>query len=145
MLDSGCRTWGVVIQWARTACETEQGIPFDRAQWNPWYRLCIMVDEETLQSVLDIPPEDVDSYNSTGFVILIDGTWQPYLLSEEDLEGYISPPPENDFEPVQGCTLEDVGWMKVHCHRAQIVASAHICDGGDWEREYSRPPEIGFF
>lgn len=120
-------------QWARTACETEQGVPFDRAQWanTARYKFCIMVDEEALQSVLDIPLEDVDDYNDTGFVILVNGRWEPELLSEEELEGYTSPPPENNFEPVQGCTLEDVGWMKVCYDRAQIVTSAFMCNGFD--------------
>lgn len=133
-------------QWARTACETEQNVLFDRAQWVPMprYKLCFMVDEEALRSVLDIPPEDVDGYNDTGFVILVNGRWETEFLSEEDLECFTSPPPENDFEPVEGCTLEDVGWMKVRYDRAQIVASALLRDGGDWEVEYRRPPEITF-
>lgn len=38
--------------------------------------------------------------------------WEPEFLSEEELDGYTSPPPDNNFEPVQGCTLGDVGWMK---------------------------------
>jgi len=133
-------------QWARTACETEQGVPFDRAQWanTARYKYCIMVDEEALQSVLDIPPEDVEGYNNTGFVVLVNGRWEPRFLSEEELEGYNSPPQENSFEPVQGCTLEDVGWMKVCYDRAQIVASAFMRDGFDWEAQYRRPPEITF-
>lgn len=62
-------------QWARTACETEQGVPFNRAQWanTVRYKFCIMVDEEALQSGLDIPLEDVDHYNDAGFVVLVNG------------------------------------------------------------------------
>lgn len=119
--------------WAHTACETEQGVLFDRAQWanTARYKFCVMVDDEALQSVLDIPLEDVDRYNDTGFVILVNGRWEPEFLSEEELEAYTSPPPENNFEPVQGCTLEDVGWMKVCYDRAQIVTSAFMCNGFD--------------
>ncbi|KAF7136733.1 hypothetical protein CNMCM5793_006051 [Aspergillus hiratsukae] len=133
-------------QWARTACETEQGVPFDRAQWahTARYRLCIMVDEEALQSVLDIPLEDLDAYNETGYVILVNGRWEPGFLSEEELEAFTSPPPENNFEPVLGCTLEDVGWMKVCYDRAQILASAFMRNGPDWQAQYRRPPEITF-
>ncbi|KAF7167045.1 hypothetical protein CNMCM5623_000519 [Aspergillus felis] len=117
-------------QWTRTACETKQGVPFDRAQWanTARYKFGIMVDEEASQSVLDIPLEDIDDYNDTGFVILVNG----------------SPPPKNNFEPVQGCTLEDVGWMKVCYDRAQIVTSAFMRNGLDWEAQYRRPPEITF-
>lgn len=133
-------------QWARIACETEQGVPFDCAmrEMAVRYNVCIMVDEEALQSVLDIPLEDVDGYNENGFVILVNGRWEPYFLSEEELEGYTSPPQENNFEPVQGCTLEDVGWMKVRYDQAQIVASAYMRDDSGWNAEYRRPPEIAF-
>lgn len=85
-----------------------------------------MVDEEALLSVLKIPPEEVDGYNKTGFVILINGQWEPEFLFD-------SPLPENNFEPVKECILEDVGWMNVRYHRAQIVSSAFMNDSGTWE------------
>ncbi|KAL1853846.1 hypothetical protein Plec18167_007167 [Paecilomyces lecythidis] len=133
-------------QWAHTACEIEQGISFDHAQRAAAarYKFCIMVDEEALQSVLDIPLEDINGYNKTGFVILVNGRWKPEFLSEKELEGYISPPPENNFEPVKGCTLEDVGWMKVLYDRAQIVTSSFMRNGPEWEAQYRRSPEITF-
>lgn len=40
--------------------------------------------KEALQSVLDIPPEDVEGYNNTGFVVLVNGRWEPRFLSEEE-------------------------------------------------------------
>lgn len=134
-------------QWARTACETEQGMPFDCASqgMSARYRLCIMVDEEALQSVLNIPPEDVDGYNPNAFVILIEGQWKPGYLTEEELEGYQNLPAENDFEPVGGCTLEEVGWMKVCYERAQIGPSAYITGEGQWGDLYVRPPEMTFY
>ncbi|RAO70265.1 uncharacterized protein BHQ10_006277 [Talaromyces amestolkiae] len=130
-------------QWAHSACETEQGIPFNRASqgMSARYRLCIMVDEEALLSVLSIPPEEVED---GAFVILIEGRWKPRFLTEEELEGCGSPPPENNFEPVEGCTLEEVGWMKVDYKRAQIGPSAHITSDGAWADLYVRPPEMTF-
>lgn len=53
-----------------------------------------MVDEEASQSILDILLEDVDAYNETGYVILVNGRWEPGLLSEEELEAFTSPPPD---------------------------------------------------
>lgn len=104
-----------------------------------------MVDEEALLSVLIIPPEKLDSYNNTGFVILIHGQWEPDFLTEEDLTGYHSPPPENNFESVKGSsTLEDVGWMNVCYDEAQIETSTYMCDSGIWGDRYIRPPEITF-
>jgi hypothetical protein len=36
-------------EWARVAYETEQGVPYKRAEWAySRYRLCIMIDEEAL-------------------------------------------------------------------------------------------------
>ncbi|PCG89192.1 Hypothetical protein PENO1_106090 [Penicillium occitanis (nom. inval.)] len=133
-------------QWARTACETEQGVSFNYASRasSARYRLCLMVDEEALLSILNIPHEAVDGNNDTGFVILINGQWKPEFLTEEDLKAYHSPPPENNFEPVKGCTLEDVGWMNVCYDRAQIVPSAYIRNSGIWGDWYIRPPEITF-
>lgn len=51
---------------------------------------------------------------------------------------------ENNFESVLGCTLEDVGWMKVCYDQAQILASAFMRNGPDWQAQYRRPPEITF-
>lgn len=127
-------------KWASTACEAEQGVPFTLAQWSNTarYGLCIMVEEEALQSVLDIPLEELDTYNETGFVILVNGR-QEAERGEEESDELV----EDDFEPLHGCTLEDVGWMKVRYGQAQIMGSAHMGNGFCWEREYRRPPQIG--
>lgn len=134
-------------QWARTACETEQGVSFKRTSRanTAQYRLCIMVDEEALLSDLNIPREKIDGYNDPSFVILIHGAWEPEFLTEEDLTGYHSPPLENNFESVKGSsTLEDVGWMNVCYDEAQIATSAYMCDSATWGDRYIRPPEITF-
>lgn len=130
-------------EWASTACEAEQGVPFTRAQWSETarYGLCIMVDEEALRSVLGIPLQKLDAYNKTGFVILVNGRQEAERRGEEESD---EPIEDDDFEPLHGCRLEDVGWMKVCYGQAQIVGSAHMGNGFDWEREYRRPPEIGF-
>ncbi|KAJ5317415.1 hypothetical protein N7508_001923 [Penicillium antarcticum] len=130
-------------EWARVACETEQGVPYKRAEWaySARYRLCIMVDEEALQSVLDIPTEDLEAYNTTGFVILINGRWPPEWDPEELAAGG---GPDDGHEPVYGCTLDEVGWMKVRYGEAQTGASSRMTDDGDWSVEYRRPPAIGF-
>ncbi|RAL08483.1 uncharacterized protein BO97DRAFT_408310 [Aspergillus homomorphus CBS 101889] len=128
-------------EWAARACVTEQGVPFSRAQWSRTarYGLFIMVNEEAMRSVLDIPPEDLDGYNQTGFVILVNGRRDAERWDGEDAE-----PLEDDFEPLYGCTEEDVGWMRVRYGEAQVTGSARMESGFNWEREYRRPPEIGF-
>ncbi|CAG8403738.1 unnamed protein product [Penicillium salamii] len=130
-------------EWARGACETEHGVPYDRAEsaFSARYRLYIMVDEEALQSVLDIPTEDLEEYNATGFVILINGRWPPDWDPEELAAGGGL---DDGHEPVYGCTLDEVGWMKVRYDEAQIGASSRMTDDGGWGVEYRRPPVIGF-
>lgn len=76
------------------------------------YRFFIMVDEESLRSVLDAT---VDGINRTGFVRLVQADWgakRSYIVDEEDEEaapvlGW------NECEPLDGCILQDVGWMNV--------------------------------
>ncbi|KAI2720883.1 hypothetical protein CBS147332_4123 [Penicillium roqueforti] len=125
-------------EWARTACETEQGVTYDRAEWayGARYRLCILVDEDAVRSVLDIPEDELDELNTTGFVVMINGRWAPEIPEGEE--------EDDEYEPLYGCTREDVGWMKVHYDRAQIVASTTMRNESDWDLEYQRPPAIGF-
>ncbi|KAJ5876172.1 uncharacterized protein N7529_001756 [Penicillium soppii] len=125
-------------EWAMTACETEQGVTYERAEWayGARYRLCIIANEEAVQSVLEIPEKQLNELNTTGFVVMINRRWVPELVEwEEDDDGY---------EPLYGCTQQDVGWMKVHYDRAQIVASTTMRNGSDWGLEYRRPPAICF-
>lgn len=133
-------------QWAVTASQEEQGVPIERAEWaeSGRYKFCFMVDEEALQSVLNAPPPLGNLPNETGFVILINRGWVPEELDEDELAAYDSPPPEDDCEPLEGCTLEDVGWMRVRYDRAMMEASVFVRDNHDWRTQYMRPPEIGF-
>ena len=84
-----------------------------------------MVNEEALQSVLKAsPPEAPESIlDDSALVILINGEWVP-----EELAAYDSPP-EDDYGPIEGCTLEDVGWMIVHYDRAEMEACVQMCYG----------------
>lgn len=111
-------------EWAATACETEEGVIYERAEWafTARYRLCVMVDEEALQSVLDIPAEKLHDYNDTGFVVLINGRWVPEMDPCELAEGE----EDDEYEPLYGCTLDDVGWIKISYDRAQTCSL--LCD-----------------
>ncbi|GKZ36876.1 hypothetical protein AbraIFM66950_008109 [Aspergillus brasiliensis] len=128
-------------EWAPTACETEQGVPLADYRWHTTarYGLCIMVDEEALKSVLDIPLEELNELNDTGFVILVNGRHEVARASIEESDEKIE---DDDFEPLNGCTWEDVGWMKVCYGEAEVYASAHLGASFWWENDYKRPPEI---
>jgi hypothetical protein len=54
------------------------------------------------------PPPDELTINKEGFVNIIDASWEPY--SQWDGDERI----EDDEEPLEGCTLLDVGWMRVN-------------------------------
>ena len=97
-----------------------------------------MVDQEALESVLNA--SDPDSYNNTGFVRLVNGIWEPEELDEEELKERGGPLPECD--PLEGCTLEDVGWIKVLYDEVETPGFKNMCDTLDWSMYYRRPPEI---
>lgn len=128
-------------RWSATACEAEQGVPLTDYRWHSAarYGLCIMVDEESLRSVLDIPLESLDEWNNSGFVILVNGRHEVDRASIEESDEKIE---DDDYEPLHGCTYEDVGWMKVCYDMAQVYACAHLGASSWWEEDYRRPPEI---
>ncbi|OOO12854.1 Peptidoglycan-binding lysin domain-containing protein [Aspergillus oryzae] len=84
------------------------------------------------------------SWSETGFVRLVNGVWKPEEPDEEELEELeISDPSELEIhEPLEGCALEDVGWMKVSYEDAETRAFLKIGDNVDWSSYYQRPPCI---
>lgn len=89
------------------------------------------------------PPED--DVNKTGFVILVNGIWVPEAMDKAEIEEYDGcPPPIDGDDPVEGCTLHDVGWMKVLYEAAEIDGWVDVCNIQDWQLHYYHPPEIGF-
>ena len=45
-------------------------------------------------------------------------------------------------EPIEGCTLHDVGWMRVAYQEVLVDFYVLLRDTDDWYREYRRPPEV---
>ncbi|GIJ87016.1 hypothetical protein Asppvi_005916 [Aspergillus pseudoviridinutans] len=136
--------WEHFQKWVSTAPQEEQGIPSEEAVFKSSgrYKFCLMVNEEALQSVLNAPPpEDI---NDSGYVILVNGQWEPEVLTEDELAAYDSPPDEDFYDPIEGSTLRDVGWMKMFYDQAVINSFVNMGDRFDWDREYRRPPIIGF-
>ncbi|KAE8383973.1 hypothetical protein BDV23DRAFT_177414 [Aspergillus alliaceus] len=129
-------------EWAVTAPEKEQGVDNTCFPESGRYRFFIMVDQEALESVLGAP--DLEDSNKYGFVRLVNGFWEPQELDEDELAAYgVSSQSElKQYEPVEGCTLEDVGWMKVLYDEAETWAFLHVCDTFDWLTYYKRPPGI---
>lgn len=90
-------------EWASTSPQREQGEPPRDPDWPPVksqrYRYCVMVDSVALESVLEADPHDYPD----GLVNLIWKDWEPETPH----------PREPTYEPLEGCTLQDVGWMRV--------------------------------
>ncbi|PKX96393.1 uncharacterized protein P174DRAFT_417435 [Aspergillus novofumigatus IBT 16806] len=82
-------------KWAATAPQEEQGTGPANAQR---YRCCIQVTDECLDSVIR-----TSRSTKRGFANLIDASWEPH--SPWDGDERI----EDDEEPLEGCTLLDVG------------------------------------
>ncbi|OQD90210.1 hypothetical protein PENSOL_c060G04780 [Penicillium solitum] len=82
-------------QWKKTAMREEQGVSEDYTPTSGRYRFFITVDQEAMESVLNTP---------------LGGKWTH--VPEEDSEDEDISEPE-EFEPLEGCTEDDVGWMNI--------------------------------
>ena len=135
-------------QWADTAPQREQrpqqqqspeGSTTSPAALSQRYRYCIMVDHAALTSVIhDAPPlEEPDASANKGIVNLVWKDWTPPSSS--------SPGPGEEVEdPVgeEGCTLHDVGWMRVAYQDVMVGMYYYLRDCNAWYREYRRPPRV---
>ncbi|KAJ5600222.1 hypothetical protein N7450_001289 [Penicillium hetheringtonii] len=127
--------------WAVDAVQREQHITASRAsKFRPRtgrYRFFVTVDQEALESVLN-----TSDRRSLGmaFVRLVNAEWEPKFLDEEELEALGGP--LDEFEPLEGCTLEDVGWMNVPFLEVGLNGFVAILDANRWDLFYSRPPKI---
>jgi hypothetical protein len=136
-------------KWATTAIQEESGGSPDMIRYSnveaARYRFCLFVDEESLQSVLQAPIDDC--LNKDAFVNMLYGWWKPESIEDfiqEDLE-YVDNPEDlldDGYDPVEGCTLKDVGWMKVALCDAGLEGFQMMGETGEWERLYERPQEI---
>ncbi|CAG8271919.1 unnamed protein product [Penicillium salamii] len=65
-----------------------------------------MVDEKAMQSILSILAKNLDKYNTTVFMILINKRW-PLEYDAEELAtiGRLN----NDYKLIYGCTSKEVG------------------------------------
>lgn len=127
-------------KWATTAKHQEQNVPpgQEHHTQSGRYRYFLMVDQEALLSVLN---ESELDFSESAFVRLVDGQWEPEVLDEEELEALGGPPEE--FEPLEGCTLEDVGWMKIPFGESEFTGFVWFqCDTNGWDMFYIRPPEM---
>jgi hypothetical protein len=139
-------------QWATTAIQEEQDVSPDMLRYSNFaaarYRFCLSVDEESLQSVLEAP---FDYYGDKGAIVnMLSGWWKeepeeydPEDYDSEDLEdGKLKDSLIERWDPIEGCTLENVGWMKVSFRDVGVRAFAKLAEHNEWDSLYVRPFEI---
>jgi hypothetical protein len=110
-------------QWAATALEQEQGEGIGPGL-SQRYRYCIQVDDEALESII----ED----ESDAFINLIQKDWEPHTPNARE--------PAED--PIEDCTLHDVGWMMVAYRDVMVDMYYQLRGYNNWYTEYRRPPKV---
>ena len=132
-------------QWAENAFRDEQQRDGDsggekvRMGSSPRYQFCIMVDDAALHSVVhDAPAPPAPDATKKGWVKLVSKAWVPI---EEDPRAR-GQPDLNIYEPIEGITERDVGWMKVP-YRSVMTEYYSGNEGlNGWRTEYCRPPKV---
>lgn len=113
------------------------------------YRFCLFVDKESLQSVLRASIDDCinkDLYFCEYVVRLVEAGESIEDYSQDDLEDdeQLEDLLDDGYDSIEGCTLKDVGWMKVTLCDAGLEGYQQMGEFklGEWERLYERPPGI---
>lgn len=117
-------------QWVATAVQEEPGTTWPGLQWSQRYMYCLQITQDVLDSVLTDKEEG-------RFVQLIRRGWEEYNRNDQGER-------VEDEHAIEGCTLEDVGWMKVPFDGVMVVPWYYL-RGAGWETEYRRPPEIASY
>ena len=136
-------------QWAENAFRDEQrrdssgdggsGREEVRMGRSPRYQFCVVVDEAALHSVVhNAPAPPKPDATKKGWVKLVSKAWVPI---EEDPRARGHPDP-NLYEPIEGITERDVGWMKVPY--GSVMTEYYSGNEGlnGWRTEYCRPPKV---
>ncbi|BCR84336.1 uncharacterized protein ACHE_11738A [Aspergillus chevalieri] len=105
----------------------------------PRYNYFVHVDEGALQSVV------YPGLHSIGYVNLVKADWVP--MSEQPAGGKLCDEDdyfeEEQYEPIDGCCEEDVGWMRLAVENLGAgFYDSMFCLDDMWHVFYKRPPEV---
>ena len=98
----------------------------------------VKIDEEVMQNLTGFLASK-GGWCETDFIKFVDANWEP--SPPEELEDYDWQP--ETWEPIDECTEEDVGWMRIS--PIMLGAAFHDTLNGDdmaWHLFYERPPKI---
>lgn len=149
------------LKWRKHAVREEQGSRSEiRARGgNPEsdpnrlafrYNYCVQVDEVSLQSIISTDPEDVFG---EAWVHVIHANWNLEAIQRLKEEGRLDDiqmglatelcdDSDDMHPPIDGCTEEDVGWMRVYYGTVIPRLVSLLRDSSDWDKVYWRPPDI---
>jgi hypothetical protein len=132
-------------QWASDAVKTEQPRVEDyrfATLGNPRYTYFIDVDEGALKSVVydALQPPEKD-FDGVGYVNFVDGRWKPLSELTSNI-GQVDEGEDEVHEAIEGCTEENVGWMKITSRMVGADFYEAMMGYSDlWYLKYQRPPE----
>ncbi|PSK58682.1 hypothetical protein B9Z65_6697 [Elsinoe australis] len=109
-------------------------------------KFCIMVDQACVDATLSAPAPPQYDREGKAFVYIIDKAWRQkyadgsYAADEADSQASEGKEPADEgFPPVDGCRMDDVGWMKLAITHVAPRAFSVLEEPG-WEGTYHRPP-----
>lgn len=126
--------------WAAKEVDRQPGDYISEAI--PRLNFFIVVDDESLRS-LNKPDLLARPWPRNAFVKFVDAYWEPSSPDHTELEDEFGGP--EFFEPIDGCTEENVGWMLIAPYLLDAEFYNDWC--GDfnlnfWPIFYTRPPQI---
>lgn len=140
------------IQWcASDAAKAEHGdagLENDTMLYSsPRYSYCVHVDAGSLASVINGPQPPILDDRGVGWVNLIDAAWEIPERETFNDDGNssdveIDDPTDEGEEPIDGCRLYDVGWMKMGAQSLCVPAYTYLHNPSLWMAAYKRPPEV---
>ncbi|KAH6706369.1 hypothetical protein BKA61DRAFT_138235 [Leptodontidium sp. MPI-SDFR-AT-0119] len=132
-------------QWASEALKTEQPRvedPLSTAYGNPRYTYFIHVDESALKSMVYGGPQPPKMDGRRGYVNFVDAEWKPLSEIKSDL-GIVDEAEDEVHEPIDGCTEENVGWMRIALHMVGAEFYELMMGNRDvWYTVYKRSPQV---
>ncbi|KAK5722955.1 hypothetical protein LTR17_014087 [Elasticomyces elasticus] len=107
-------------------------------------------DDESLRSITANADETLDNRDRGGFLNLIAAKWAlpsgdelEELRREQEIEEReIKDLYDEGYKAVEGCKMQDVGWMRVSIGSTMPGFYSQVLHG-NWEFAYVRPPGIG--
>jgi hypothetical protein len=132
-------------------CQAGSGHGYGQRMVAARYKSCVQVDEASLQSIVSTETELLEE--GEAWVNLIEGDWEPETAAAQreqekidyarwGLDPEVYELEVEVFPEIDGCTEENVGWMKVHYESLIPECYATMMDQNGFNHNYVRPPDM---